>query len=175
MAIYLVQRSDGDNWITLMQSDFEDTQQFRVIAQCQYYRILRDGKDITRKFRSPVSIQTTPEWRASRSEVSVTDRPSVVSNHVCIAGNLKMKRADLVALLNRAGFVVKEDVTSRTQYFITNFINGTTGNHVKARKLQTKTLTEQEAIAICNEKINAQSPKDSSSTVRRRGLLGGQI
>ena len=51
---YHVGRNERGQWITLMQCDFEDKQYFKLIAQSSQYRIMCDGKDVTKKYSRKV-------------------------------------------------------------------------------------------------------------------------
>lgn len=48
--MYRVERLEGAEWRILMQCDFEDTEQFEIIAENPIYRIMKDNEDITTKF-----------------------------------------------------------------------------------------------------------------------------
>lgn len=52
MYTYVVERNEGTEWIPLMQSNFEDTKHFYEIAKNSFYRILKDGKDVTDQYRN---------------------------------------------------------------------------------------------------------------------------
>lgn len=49
---YQVIREEHGKKTLLMQCDFEDTEQFKLIAQYPQYRILRNKKDVTEKYRT---------------------------------------------------------------------------------------------------------------------------
>lgn len=74
---------------------------------------------------------------------------------VCITGKLSMPRKELVALLNKAGYVVKEDVTKKVKYLITNELSGTSSKHKAADKLNTPKVTEAQIIDMCTSKLEA--------------------
>ena len=67
---------------------------------------------------------------------------------VVITGRLSMKRAELVSLLERNGFVVKEDVTKKTRYLISNEVNGTSSKHKKASQLGIEKITEADVLRM---------------------------
>jgi len=48
---YQVVREEHGKIITLMQCDFEDKGNFQLISQNQQYKILCDGKDVTKTYR----------------------------------------------------------------------------------------------------------------------------
>ena len=48
--MYRVERLEGAEWRILMQCDFEDTEQFEIIAKNPIYRIMKDDEDITTNF-----------------------------------------------------------------------------------------------------------------------------
>jgi len=48
---YRVERNERGEWVVLMQCDFEDKRQFELIALNSLYRILYDGKDVTKKYK----------------------------------------------------------------------------------------------------------------------------
>lgn len=52
MYTYVVERNEGTEWIPLMQCNFEDTKHFYEIAKNSFYRILKDGEDVTDQYRN---------------------------------------------------------------------------------------------------------------------------
>ena len=48
---YQVVREEHGSTVILMQCDFEDKEQFKLIAQNPQYRILCNGKDVTKKYQ----------------------------------------------------------------------------------------------------------------------------
>lgn len=68
--------------------------------------------------------------------------------HVCITGKLSMARKQFEQLLVANGYVVKEDVTRKTKYLITNDANGSSGKHKRANELGTQKITEDEMLAL---------------------------
>ena len=48
---YQVVREEYGKNIILMQCDFEDVSQFKIIASNPQYKIFCNGKDITKKYR----------------------------------------------------------------------------------------------------------------------------
>lgn len=71
---------------------------------------------------------------------------------VCITGTLSRPRKTIVSMLEEAGYVVKEDVTKKTKYLITNDVNGSSGKHKRANELGTQKITEDELLAILSNK-----------------------
>ncbi len=49
---YQVVRHERNQDIVLMQCDFEDTEIFKRIVECEEYSILKDGKEVTSKYKS---------------------------------------------------------------------------------------------------------------------------
>lgn len=70
--------------------------------------------------------------------------------HVCITGTLSRPRKMLVTMLEAAGYVVKEDVTKKTKYLITNEVNGSSGKHKRANELGTEKVTEDFIFDLIN-------------------------
>ena len=50
MKYQVVREEHGKN-ITLMQCDYDDKDQFRLITQNPQYKIFCDGKDVTKNYR----------------------------------------------------------------------------------------------------------------------------
>jgi hypothetical protein len=48
---YQVIRVEQGSNVVLMQCDFEDKEQFKLVAQNLQYKILCDGKDVTNRYR----------------------------------------------------------------------------------------------------------------------------
>ena len=48
---YQVVTEGSGKQVVLFQSDFEDKEQFKTIAQNLKYKILCDGKDVTKKYK----------------------------------------------------------------------------------------------------------------------------
>ena len=48
---YVVEAHEGIEWVPKARYNFEDTETFLVIAKNPFYRILKDGKDITSKYK----------------------------------------------------------------------------------------------------------------------------
>lgn len=74
--MYRVERLEGAEWRILMQCDFEDTEQFEIIAQNPIYRIMKDEEDITTKFVN------NPEQRVNLNSPKVnksTVTPNITS------------------------------------------------------------------------------------------------
>ena len=67
---------------------------------------------------------------------------------VCITGKLSMPRKAFEKLLVNNGYVVKEDVTKKTKYLITNDLSGTSGKHKRADELGTTKISEDEMKAL---------------------------
>lgn len=68
--------------------------------------------------------------------------------HVCITGKLSMARKQFEQLLNAGGYVVKEDVTRKTKYLITNEPNGSSGKHKRANELGTQKISEADMLQL---------------------------
>ena len=48
---YQVIREEYGKNISLMRCDFEDTEQFKLIAKSPQYKIFCNGKDVTKKYQ----------------------------------------------------------------------------------------------------------------------------
>lgn len=48
---YVVEAHEGIEWVPKARYNFEDTETFLVLAKNPFYRILKDGKDITSKYK----------------------------------------------------------------------------------------------------------------------------
>ena len=70
---------------------------------------------------------------------------------VCITGKLSMPRKAFEELLRNNGYVVKDDVTKKTKYLITNEPTGTSSKHKRADELGTEKITEAEITALLNK------------------------
>lgn len=57
---YEVQMLEGREWVTKMSSDFEFVDDFRIVANNPYARILKAGVDITDKYRPESGASSTP-------------------------------------------------------------------------------------------------------------------
>lgn len=68
--------------------------------------------------------------------------------HVCITGKLSMSRKQFEQLLVANGYVVKEDVTRKTKYLITNDANGSSGKHKRANELGTLKISESDMLSL---------------------------
>ena len=55
---YQVVRMENSKNVALMNCDFEDEKQFKLIALSPQYKILCDGKDITKKYRRKEIVKT---------------------------------------------------------------------------------------------------------------------
>ena len=90
-------------------------------------------------------------WSFIASNIEI---PEIINNStvdispVCITGKLSMPRKEFEKILADFGYVVKDDVTKKTKYLITNDINGTSGKHKQANKLGTEKISEQEMLTM---------------------------
>lgn len=71
---------------------------------------------------------------------------------VCITGKLTVSRKEFEKQLNDNGYAVKDDVTGKTKFLITNETSGTSSKHKKADKLNIPKVTEQQMIDIMLKK-----------------------
>lgn len=67
---------------------------------------------------------------------------------VCITGKLTVSRKIFEDRLNNSGYVVKDDVTSKTKFLITNEASGTSSKHKKADKLGIPKISEAEMMKL---------------------------
>lgn len=57
---YEVQMLEGREWVTKMSSDYEFVEDFRIVAKSSYARILKNGIDVTEKYRDGETSSTSP-------------------------------------------------------------------------------------------------------------------
>lgn len=65
---------------------------------------------------------------------------------VCITGKLTVSRKEFEKQLNDSGYIVKDDISGKTKFLITNEANGTSSKHKKADKLGIPKITEQQML-----------------------------
>lgn len=59
---YEVQKQEGYDWVTVLTSDTEWIDDFRLVATNPYMRILKNGKDVTAKYSSNCSRQPSTNF-----------------------------------------------------------------------------------------------------------------
>ncbi len=67
---------------------------------------------------------------------------------VCITGKLGVSRKEFEKRLNDNGYVLKDDITGKTKFLITNEAIGTSSKHKKADKLGIPKISESEMIKL---------------------------
>ena len=67
---------------------------------------------------------------------------------VCITGKLGVSRKEFEKRLNDNGYVLKDDITGKTKFLITNEATGTSSKHKKADKLGIPKISEAEMIKL---------------------------
>lgn len=80
---YQIQHLEGSEWLPKCNLDFEDKGQFNTIAKCIGYRILEDGKDVTKRYFSgytPLSKEPIKVVAHDILEDIIPARPRVQSD-----------------------------------------------------------------------------------------------
>ena len=67
---------------------------------------------------------------------------------VCITGKLGVSRKEFEKRLNDNGYVLKDDITGKTKFLITNEATGTSSKHKKADKLGIPKISEAEMLKL---------------------------
>lgn len=57
---YEIQMQEGRGWETKMRTDTEFVDDFRIVASNPYARILKNGVDVTEKYRTDASVSAAP-------------------------------------------------------------------------------------------------------------------
>lgn len=112
---YSIEHLEGTEWIIKCRTDFEDLQQFTEVAKNPAYRILFEGKDITKKYNKeyikipevgkkpnnyvPESVEIPAMKPASYKQLSDNERSELVKK----AYNLRKesyRRSDIMSQLH---------------------------------------------------------------------------
>lgn len=71
---------------------------------------------------------------------------------VCITGKLTVSRKEFEKQLNDSGYIVKDEISGKTKFLITNESSGTSSKHKKADKLGIPKITEQQMLEMMSNK-----------------------
>lgn len=75
---YIVQIQEGNQWVNKMSSDTEWPDDFRIIARNPFARILKDGEDITSKYKEDSecitsSVSTEPQFKPPCNKIAINN------------------------------------------------------------------------------------------------------
>lgn len=106
MPNWVVEHQEGTEWVPKARTNFDDKDQFTVIAKNPMYRILEDGIDVTNRYRSMNNIDadvesvTEPVMNPSQYK-NLNDRDKHLLQHkVELLLENKKKRAEILTELN---------------------------------------------------------------------------
>ena len=106
MPNWVVEHQEGAEWVPKARTNFDDKDQFIVIAKNPMYRILEDGIDVTNRYRSMNNIDADieeavePVMKPSKyKELSDQDK-NLLQHKVELLLENKKKRAEILKELN---------------------------------------------------------------------------
>lgn len=105
---YTVERLQGNEWVVVCQTDFDDVEQFKLIAQTVGYRILYNGNDITHKYNSNYTSFSMPgqanekpvAMKPSQFKALSIEEQSSIIDQIAKLKEKKCKRAEILEMLN---------------------------------------------------------------------------
>lgn len=124
----------------------------RFIGEAYYwkdciYRVLGEGNGAA--VLSLIYKLSTLKYLRNRIIYPSTDNVAAADLiPVCITGKLSMPRKQFEDLLKAHGYVVKEDVSKKVMYLITNEPSGSSSKHKQADALGTRKVSEEEMLRI---------------------------
>lgn len=100
---YEVQKQEGNTWVTKMTCDYEDIENFRILSNLPFYRILKNGVDITNKYSlSATTVEEEPQpvkkpvnLKPAEYKALPLDKKKELWNKVIALQNRKAKRAEI--------------------------------------------------------------------------------
>ena len=106
MPNWVVEHQEGSEWVPKARTNFDDKDQFTVIAKNPMYRILEDGIDVTNRYRSMNNIDADieeavePVMKPSKyKELSDQDK-NLLQHKVELLLENKKKRTEILKELN---------------------------------------------------------------------------
>ena len=112
---YQIEHLEGTEWIIKCRTDFEDIEQFIEVAKNPSYRIMHEGKDITKKYNNqyikipevakkerkviPETPEIAPMKPAAFKALSESEQSNIVKKAYEMR-NQSYRRSDIMATLN---------------------------------------------------------------------------
>lgn len=81
-------------------------------------------------------------------DIDDTQTSSEINGIIAITGKLSMPRKKFEALISSKGYVIKDDVTKKTNYLVTNESEGTSSKHKRAAELDIPKISESEFLEL---------------------------
>ena len=109
MPNFVVEHQEGSEWVPKARCNFEDTDQFIIIAKNPMYRIRKDGVDVTKRYRtmtktskdnSDINAASEPVMKPSQyKELNEQDK-ELLQHKVELFLENKKKRTEILKELN---------------------------------------------------------------------------
>lgn len=106
MPNWVVEHQEGSEWVPKARTNFDDKEQFTIIAKNPMYRILEDGIDVTNRYRfndasdTDVESVTKPVMKPSQYKNLNDHDKHFLQHKVELLLENKKKRAELLTELN---------------------------------------------------------------------------
>ena len=170
--MYRVERLEGATWRILMQCDFEDTEQFVIIAQNPIYRIMKDDKDITSEFvnnsQQRVSFISPNESKSLPvTQIENTSKKSQSLSALKPAAYRALSVEEKEKLINKAA-ELKEAKYKRADIMAELNVTESTYDIIRADSV--KSADNNAETAAVSKPIIA-TPPTAHTTTARKGLL----
>lgn len=172
---YVVEKLEGTQWVPKCRYNFEDKEQFKVIAQNPAYRILHDNKDVTKSYNKNYVAIGGGISQQSINE-AVTSEPVTADTAVSVE--------EVISPMKPSEY---KNLSDEDKHTVQNKISEMLDNKAKRNDIM-KTLNVTEStydmirqdMKVTKEVEAAEPPKPTltpvatvhKATPHRRGLLG---
>ena len=148
---YVVEAHEGVEWVPKARYNFEDTEIFLAVAKNPFYRILKNGKDVTSKYKSDQNKLKSKSIEDSLETSVNTDKPLKPAEYKAMSLNDKQKlKSDIQRML--------EEKTKRTDIFHTLNISEATYDIIRSEMKKDGSTNKN---AITEPKLNKSARKGS--------------
>ena len=109
MSNFVVEHQEGSEWVPKARCNFEDTDQFIIIAKNPMYRIREDGVDVTKRYRKmsktskdsdDINAASDPAMKPSQYKELDEQNKILIQHKVELFLENKKKRTEILKELN---------------------------------------------------------------------------
>ena len=154
---YVVEAHEGIEWVPKARYNFEDTETFLVLAKNPFYRILKDGKDITSKYK-----QDSGKLQSNSNDSVVYDNSSN-SSEISNNSTKPLKPAEYKAMSSECKQKLKADIqrmldekTKRNDIFHALNISESTYDIIRTEMKKDESVNKSDVI---EPKLNKSARK----------------
>lgn len=159
---YVVEMHEGFEWVPKARYNFEDTEIFVMVAKNPFYRILKDGKDITSNYKNESDMQKS---KKNKNEFDSKDIPNN-SSEITDNADKPLKPAEYKAMSSEDKQKLKSEIkrmldskTKRNDIFHTLNISEATYDTIRMEM---------------KNSINSSETESKSTKIARKGSLLGR-